>query len=459
MLIFECTKCSSIFKFSSMPGPMESRCTECGKQIVWIGKQEVPLVDPSRKRELKEYASKLIVKKEGSDSNRRPVLEFIGGATIGELVYIIAKLCSGEKFALDEALSFAIGGGAYLPQAFRNTYAKKEMQPQPQTADIVRGIKALDLSRITVQPPQVTPPTLRIEAPTSPVAASSKTIETNLKSYTWFELLPQGSVVLIIGKPGSGKSALGYFLLERFQRRASCYVINLPRRAHHLLPPQIGVYRSLEDAPLDSVLLVDEAAAQFSSRMSSSEKNQKLLEIVSLARQRNQIIIFICQEASYLDITILRGLSTLIIKEPAPLQVLVDRPELKEFIQKAKGKFENVEEDRRTRAYIAFSPCGYEGMVVVTKPSFFTDELSRCYATPHQESEERKVPVLSKEGKKQKAYQWHEEGNMSIRQIARRLAVSKSSIWNWIKEKNKEVKQTNEIVSQFLSEFGHIEEN
>jgi len=204
---------------------------------------------------------------------------------------------------------------------------------------------------------------------------------------------------------------------------------------------------------------MDEAAGQFPSRMSNSEKNQKLREIIRLARQRNQIIIFICQEASYLDITVLRGLSTLIIKEPAPLQVLVDRPELKEFIQKAKGKFENVEEDRRNRAYIALSPCGYEGMVVVEKPSFFTDELSRCYAISHQESEERKVPVLSKEEKKQKAYQWHLGGDMSIRQIARRLGVSKSTAWNWIKEKQNEVRQANEIISQFLSEVGHIGEN
>jgi len=442
-----------------MPGPSESRCTECRGQLIWINKQEVPLVDPSKRREIEEYARKLTVKKQGSNSSRRQVLKSIGGATISEIVYIIAKLCSREKLALNEALAFAIGGGAYLPQAFRNIYAKKEMQLQPQVADIVRGIRALDLSRIPTQPSQITTPTFERETPTSPVTASPRTVKISLKSYTWFDLLLQGSVVLVIGGPGSGKSAFGYFLLEIFQHRASCYVINLPKRVHHLLPPGIGVYPSLEDAPLDSVLLMDEAAAQFSSRMSSSEKNQKLLEIVSLARQRNQIIIFICQEARYLDITVLRGLSTLIIKEPAPLQVLVDRPELKEFIQKAKGKFENTEEDRRTRAYIAFSPCGYEGMVVVEKPSFFTDELSRCYAISHQESEERKVPVLSKEEKKQKAYQWYLGGDMSIRQMARRLGVSKSTAWNWIREKENEVRQANEIISQFLSEFGHTGEN
>jgi len=179
-----------------MPGPSESRCTECRGQLIWIGKQEVSLIDPSRKRELKEYARKLIVKKEGSNSNRRQVLESIGGASISEIVYIIAKLCSREKLALDEALSFAIGG-AYLPQAFRNTYAKKEMQLQPQIADVLRGIRAFDLSRIPAQPPQITTPTFKRETPIFPVAASPKIVETNLKSYTWFDVLVQGSVVLV----------------------------------------------------------------------------------------------------------------------------------------------------------------------------------------------------------------------------------------------------------------------
>jgi len=101
--------------------------------------------------------------------------------------------------------------------------------------------------------------------------------------------------------------------------------MNLPRNVHNLLPAHIGVVPNLENAPFESALLIDEAAIEFSARMSSSEKNRKLLEIISLARQRNQIIIFIAQETGYLDINILRGLNTLIIKEPSPLQGKFER--------------------------------------------------------------------------------------------------------------------------------------
>jgi len=180
-----------------MPGPSELRCTECGKQIVCIGNQEVSQVDPSKKREMKEYARQMVMKKEGSTSNRRQVFESIGGAAICELAYIITKLCSREKLALDEALSFAIGG-AYLPQAFRDIHREKEMQPQPQIADIVSGIRALDLSRIPTQPSQIATPPFRRETPISPVAASPKIVETNLKSYSWFDVLFKGSVVWLL---------------------------------------------------------------------------------------------------------------------------------------------------------------------------------------------------------------------------------------------------------------------
>ena len=51
MLIHKCTKCSKIFRFSSMPGPSESRCTECRGQIVCIGQDDLFLAKGQLKRE------------------------------------------------------------------------------------------------------------------------------------------------------------------------------------------------------------------------------------------------------------------------------------------------------------------------------------------------------------------------------------------------------------------------
>jgi predicted DNA-binding protein (UPF0251 family) len=251
----------------------------------------------------------------------------------------------------------------------------------------------------------------------------------------WQSILAPCSVILIVGKRGSGKSALGFLLLEKLSCSMKCYVLNLPKEVHNLLPANIGVVSNLEDVPVRSAILIDEAALQFPARSSSCEKNRRLLNITSLARQREQTIIFISQDTTYIDINILRALSTLIIKEPAPLQSKFERHQIKEFIDKAKRAFDKIKGDKRRWAYIAFSPNGYEGLIEVSKPSFFTNKLSRCYACFNKDVEEKTPQVLSKEEKKEKAYMLYTKEALSIRQIAHYLGVSKSTIHNWIKER------------------------
>ncbi len=55
MLVYECTKCSKIFRFSSMPGPSESRCVKCRGQLIWTS-QEKSTVRPGlhQKKEKKK---------------------------------------------------------------------------------------------------------------------------------------------------------------------------------------------------------------------------------------------------------------------------------------------------------------------------------------------------------------------------------------------------------------------
>ncbi len=50
MLVHKCIRCGRTFKFSSMPGPSGSRCTECKGQIVWIGQDKDPGEDQLMER-------------------------------------------------------------------------------------------------------------------------------------------------------------------------------------------------------------------------------------------------------------------------------------------------------------------------------------------------------------------------------------------------------------------------
>jgi len=73
------------------------------------------------------------------------------------------------------------------------------------------------------------------------------------------QVITHPSVILVLGKRGSGKSALAYRLLELFRYGPRPYVIGVPNLARKLLPDWIGIAASLEEVPTRSIALVDEA--------------------------------------------------------------------------------------------------------------------------------------------------------------------------------------------------------
>jgi len=64
---------------------------------------------------------------------------------------------------------------------------------------------------------------------------------------------------LVLGKRGSGKSALAYYLIEIHRYGLKPYVVGIPQSKQHLLPEWVGVASSLEEAPLGAIVIVDEA--------------------------------------------------------------------------------------------------------------------------------------------------------------------------------------------------------
>lgn len=66
------------------------------------------------------------------------------------------------------------------------------------------------------------------------------------------------STVAILGRRGAGKSATAYRLLELLRDRAAPCVVG-PESLKRLLPEWIGVVATLDEAPSNTVVLVDEA--------------------------------------------------------------------------------------------------------------------------------------------------------------------------------------------------------
>ena len=94
--------------------------------------------------------------------------------------------------------------------------------------------------------------TLRI--PNEEQAFSDKLAFTNqlliarkITSALSLQLMPSHpGVIVILGKRGSGKTALGYRLLELLRGRTEPYVVALPSQAQNMLPEWVGLADNLE---------------------------------------------------------------------------------------------------------------------------------------------------------------------------------------------------------------------
>ena len=114
----------------------------------------------------------------------------------------------------------------------------------------------------------------------------------------WLDIVRHPSVVLIIGRRGSGKSSLGYRILELLRAHGEPYVVGLPNQAQKILPDWIGTMDRLEDVPTRAIVLVDESYIHYHSRSSLASDGRDIGRLINLSRQKEQTLIFIIQEAS-----------------------------------------------------------------------------------------------------------------------------------------------------------------
>ncbi|MBS3095798.1 hypothetical protein J4231_03900 [Candidatus Woesearchaeota archaeon] len=174
------------------------------------------------------------------------------------------------------------------------------------------------------------------------------------------KLQNESIIALIFGKRGSGKSALGFKLLENINSKTGrkCYVLGVQQS---LMPSWINPIDDVENAPDNSVVLVDEGAISFSSRDSMSSKNKELTKILAIARHKDLTLIFITQNTGLIDKNVLKLVDILLIKEGSLLQVEMERSEIKKFYEKAHDSFKELQGDRKQYAYMIDSD--FEGVI------------------------------------------------------------------------------------------------
>lgn len=264
--------------------------------------------------------------------------------------------------------------------------------------------------------------------------SASPTVDVQLvESQKWQRVISHPSVVVVVGRRGSGKSGLSYKLLEIFRYQLNPYVLGIPAQAQKLLPDWIGIARNLNEIPPFSIVLIDEAFLHYHSRDSLSTQSKEMSRLVNLSRQRNLTLVFVTPETRQIDKNIISQANVIIFKEPAMLQIKFDRKELNNIAEQAKLAFNDLSGDKRKWSYVYSEDTDFMGLVENSLPTFWSTELSHAFAISNPIMDGRLPKNPSKEEKIARAKELH-QNRFSYRDIGKMLGINEGTAYNYVND-------------------------
>jgi hypothetical protein len=191
-------------------------------------------------------------------------------------------------------------------------------------------------------------------------------------------LTSRSNILLIFGKRGSGKSALGFRLLENIYAKTKrpCFVLGVD---YKLLPAWISEIKEIENVKDKGIVLIDEGAITFSARESMNKRNVQLGKMMATARHKELTLIFITQNTGMIDKNVLNLTDVIIGNEVSLLQKQMERPAIRQFIEKVDVAFKNLSKETRINTCYIFSD-DFEGLCRVKLPSFWNEQISKSRA-------------------------------------------------------------------------------
>jgi hypothetical protein len=215
----------------------------------------------------------------------------------------------------------------------------------------------------------------------SPVVYQDFLVKTEVAgSYEQFKnsFLGKSEIFLIFGKRGSGKSALGFRLLENIhaQTKRKSFVLGVTQS---LLPKWVTQIEDFEKVTDGGVALVDEGAVSFSSRESMKSSHIELGKMLAIARHKDISVIFITQNTGMIDRNVLSLTDAILVKESSLLQKQMERPVVKNLIAKVDLAIKQMPAEDRVRYTYVFSD-DFEGLCEVSLPTFWSQNLSKSHA-------------------------------------------------------------------------------
>jgi len=188
-------------------------------------------------------------------------------------------------------------------------------------------------------------------------------------------LLSRSKILLITGKRGSGKTALGMKILELYRKklRRKCYSIGFEKSK---LPFWLKKAKTIEDIPNSSIALIDEGAVIFSSREPMKDSNKFLGKLMAVARHKGVTLVLIAQNSAMIDLNVLRLADTLLLKEPSLLQAKFERKAVKDMYDKITPLFKDK---KHPEQYFYVWDDDFEGLLRSGLPEFWNESISTSF--------------------------------------------------------------------------------
>lgn len=226
------------------------------------------------------------------------------------------------------------------------------------------------------------------------------------------------SVAVITGKRGAGKSSLAYHVADEISKRDGTIpvTVGLPKDKENALPDRWMNVESLEAAPHQAVIVVDEAYAKFHAR--NAMQNIGMAEVVNQSRHCGRTILFVTQNSGHLDKTGVSEADAIFMKEPGPFHMKFERRGVRDMTETAKKSFDQLPDSMDKRRYTYVFSDDEQGLIETGEADFYGDELAKSYSGACSTSETGKpqmsapVPCLNEMDTGAPAFQFvHGDGS------------------------------------------------
>lgn len=204
-----------------------------------------------------------------------------------------------------------------------------------------------------------------------------------------YSVIPYPGVVMIMGDIRTGKTALAHEIAGQVHsRRKLPAVLHMPRmdekqrKALQRITPQwMKVTAKRSQWPDRSVVIYDEAAQSAHARRSQSGDAVDLDDLLAIAGQREQLIVFISHYSRKLDLNVCTSVHRIIWKRPTYAHQLWERDEMADFTCKAYDHFKGIKgRVAQQRACLVLDMEKFGFYQCTNKlPAWWTDRLSRVF--------------------------------------------------------------------------------